>query len=578
MPGNPGARWFWLAIAMIAVSLGAIQILTIRQESQTWDEGFEIVAGYQSLPTGTDRAALGNPPLERILEALPLLFLRPDLAGDALGANNTGPADVDSGLAFLYKNRLPAGEILFAARLPMIAVTIGLLLVLAAWCRRRFGAFAGIVAALLFALDPNVIAQGRYVKNDMLVTALAFVAVIAWDWFLRTGKGSALYASGLALGLALGSKYSALFLLPVFLILYLLREWRNFSPARFLKSFAVVALLAAAVILILYIPYDAALLPHSRTAPGTPLRDVIDQSTALGRRIAWIGSRLGWRAHPYLVGLAQFASHGGGTHPAYLWGTRSNTGWWYYFPFAFLIKTPVAVLLALLLTLRFAATQPLLVIPILIYGALSIASHVNIGLRHLLPIYPFFYALLAAGLVHIKLHRRFRTPLIIAILAATAIESFAVYPYYPAFFNLLAGGPKNGPKYLVDSNLDWGQDLQRLGEFASAHGPTPKSQAQICVMYFGTAPTWYYLRYAANFPKPDEMRQGAPLECQFAAVSATPLEGVYVPPDWFQWARDIPPLARIGYSIYVWDVHDPAFQRAYDNLSSGALHSTPEAR
>jgi hypothetical protein len=574
MPGNPGARWFWLAIAIIAASLGAVQILTIRQESQTWDEGFEIVAGYQYLTTGVYRASLENPPLERILEALPLLFLRPDLTGDARGANNTGPADVDAGLAFLYKNRLPAGEILFAARLPMIAVTIGLLLALAAWCRRRFGPTVGIVAAFLFALDPNVIAQGRYVKNDMLVTALAFVAVIAWDWFLETRKGIALTASGLALGLALGSKYSALFLLPVFLILYLLRKWRNFSLPRFLKSFAVVALLAAVVILILYAPYDGALLPHARSAAGAPLRDVIDQSTALGRRIAWIGSRLGWRAHPYLVGLAQFASHGGGTHPAYLWGTRSNSGWWYYFPFAFLIKTPVAVLLALLLTFPFAATQPLLLIPILIYGALSIASHVNIGLRHLLPIYPFLYAVIAAGLVNIR--SRFRVPLMVAIALATAIESFAIYPYYPAFFNLLAGGPKNGPKYLVDSNLDWGQDLQRLGEFASAHAATPQSQAQICVMYFGTAPTWYYLRYAANFPKLDEMREGAPLECQFAAVSVTPLQGVYVPPDWFAWARDVPPLARIGYSIYVWDVHDPAFRRAYATLGSYAGAFQPE--
>jgi hypothetical protein len=575
MPGHRGQHWFWLAIAMVAAVLAMVQILTIRQESQTWDEGFEIVAGYQYLTTGVYRASLENPPLERILEALPLLFLRPDLNSDALVANNTGPADVDAGLAFLYKNRLPADQILFAARLPMIAVTIGLLLVMAAWCRRRFGPAAGIVAALLFALDPNVIAQGRYVKNDMLVTALSFVAVISWDWFLRTGKGSALIASGIALGLALGSKYSALFLLPVFLILYLLREWHNFSLPRFLKSFAAVGLLAATVILILYAPYDGALLPHARSAPGVPLRDAIDQSTALGRRVAWIGSRLGWRDHPYLIGLAQFASHGGGTHPAYLWGERSNSGWWYYFPLAFLIKTPVVVLLALLLAIPFAASQPLLLIPILIYGSLSVASHVNIGLRHLLPIYPFLYAFIAAGLLNLR--GRFRTPLIIAILAATAIESFAVYPYYTAFFNVLAGGPRNGPKYLVDSNLDWGQDLKRLGEFASSHGPTSRSQPQICVMYFGTAPTWYYLRYAANFPKLDEMSQGAPLECQFAAVSVTPLEGVYVSPDWFKWARDVPPLARIGYSIYVWDVHDPAFQRAYATLGSDAGAFQPES-
>jgi hypothetical protein len=596
-------RWFWWAVAGIAAMLASVQILSIRQESQTWDEGFEIVAGYQYLTTGQYRASLENPPLERILEALPLLFLRPDLKGEALGANNTGPADVDAGLAFLYKNRLPADKILFAARLPMIAVTVGLVLILAAWCRRKFGAAAGIVAAALFALDPTVIAHGRYVKNDMLVAALAFVAVIAWDWFLETrepakgrsrtsepeasaahasrdpgsvlraskGKGIALATSGIALGFALGSKYSALFLLPVFLILYLLREWRRFSWSNFAKSFAVVGLLAAAVILILYAPYDGALLPHARSAPGIPLREVLDQSTAFGRRIAWIGSRLGWRSHPYLIGLATFASHGGGTHPAYIWGNRGATGWWFYFPFAFAIKTPVAVLLGLLLVVPLAASQPVLLLPVLIYGALSMAGHVDIGLRHLLPIYPLLYALLGAGLANLRW--RFRTPLIIAICALTAVESFAVYPYYPAFFNALAGGPKNGPKYLVDSNIDWGQDLKRLGEYASAHG-----SPQVCVMYFGTAPTWYYLRAPANFPSIQEMHQGVAPECELAAVSVTPLEGVYVSPEWFAWLRDVPPLARIGYSIYVWNVHDPAFQRAYATLGFHAGVFQPESR
>lgn len=426
MPAARGEHWFWLALAAIAAMLATIQILTVRQESQTWDEGFEIVAGYQYLTTGVYRASLENPPLERILEALPLLFLRPDLKGEALSADNTGPDDVQAGLAFLYKNRLPADQMLFAARLPMIAVTVGLLLALAAWCRRKFGTAAGIFAALLFALDPTVIAHGALVKNDMTVTAMAFLAVIAWDWFLETGKGIALAASGVALGLALGSKFSALFLLPVFLILYLLREYRlrerrKFSWARFLRSFAVIELLAAAVILILYAPYDGALLPHSRSghagsAADAPLRDVIDQSTIIGRRIAWIGSRLGWRSHPYLVGLATFASHGAGTHPAYIWGNRGATGWWYYFPFAFAVKTPVAVLLAVVLAAPFAATQPLLIIPILVYAALSMNGHVDIGLRHLLPIYPFLYAAIAAGLVNLRW--RFRTPLLIAILAA----------------------------------------------------------------------------------------------------------------------------------------------------------------
>jgi 4-amino-4-deoxy-L-arabinose transferase-like glycosyltransferase len=401
---------FWGVIAIVAGVLATVQILSIRQEAQIWDEGFEIVGGYQYLTTGEYRTSLENPPLERILEALPLLILRPDLKGAALEAHNTAISDVDAGVEFLYHNRIPADTILFAARLPMIGVTAGLVCVLAAWCRKRFGALTGIVAALLFSLDPTVIAHGRYVKNDMTVTATAFLAVIAWEWFLESGTRPALISSGVALGLALGSKFSAVFLLPVFLVLYLLRQWREFSLVRFLKLFAVVAALAVAVIVVLYAPYAGALLPRGRGSAGVPLRDAVDQATAFGRGVAWLGSRLGWRDHPFLTGLTHFVAHGGGTHPAYLWGNYGNTGWWYYFPFAFGVKTPVAVLMAVavvivlaILNVRWTRIPPLpwfaMLVPIVFYGALSASGHVDIGLRHLLPIYPFLYALLAAGLV-----------------------------------------------------------------------------------------------------------------------------------------------------------------------------------
>jgi hypothetical protein len=565
-------RWFWGVIAVVAGLLAAVQILSIRQEAQIWDEGFEIVGGYQYLTTGEYRTSLENPPLERILEAIPLLFLRPDLKGAAREAHNTLTSDVDAGVEFLYHNRIPADTILFAARLPMIAVTVGLVCVLAAWCRRRFGAAVGIVAALLFSLDPTVIAQGRYVKNDMTVAAAGFLAVIAWEWFLETGKTSALIWSGVALGLALGSKNSAVFLLPVFLVLYVLRG-AGLRPA--FRSFTAVGALAAAVVLVLYAPYDGALLPRGRGSAGVPLRETVDQATAFGRGVAWLGSRLGWRSHPYLTGLTHFANHSGGTHPAYLWGDHGVSGWWYYFPFAFAVKTPVAVLAALMVLIVLAAVRPrwtqirdaglawfAMLTPMIFYGALSAAGHVDIGLRHLLPIYPFFYALLAAGLLTFQW--KWKTPVMTVILLGAAAESLAGYPYYTAFFNVLVGGPKNGPKYLLDSNIDWGQDLKRLGRFSAERG-----SPRICAMYFGTAPDWYYVPRAGNFPSLEELRKGADLDCEFAAVSVTPLEGVYVPEEQFAWLRDVPPLQRIGYSIYVWDVHDPAVSAALARLRGG---------
>lgn len=156
--------------------------------------------------------------------------------------------------------------------------------------------------------------------------------------------------------------------------------------------------------------------------------------------------------------------------------------------------------------------------------------------------------------------------MIAVILLGAAAESLAAYPYYTAFFNVAVGGPKNGPKLLVDSNIDWGQDLKRLGRFSGDRG-----SPRICISYFGTAPTWYYVPRAGNFPTLEELREGADLDCEFAAVSVTPLEGVYVPRERFAWLRDVPPLVRVGYSIYVWDAHDPGVDAALARLRGREL-------
>ena len=547
-----------------------VQVLSIRHETQTWDEAFELVGGYSYLTTGDYRVTTQHPPLARLLAALPLLYFRPRLPSKEV------VGDAEAGRAFLYGNTTSAGTLLFAARLPMIAVTAAAILALAAWTRKRFGTKAALVAACLLGLDPNFLAHGRYVKHDVPVTLFAFLAVIAWEWFLDSHGKLALLAAGAALGLALGTKFNAVFLVPVFVILYVVHERRRLRFFAAARVFAITALTAFLVVAALYAPDAAALIPRTAANKGTrpPLHHVVDRGTAVGRTLAWTGARLGLRSHPLLTGLAVFAAHENSGHEAYLMGMYSRDGWWYYYPVAFLVKEPATTLLALALALAAAAGRlrvarlrrarfswAVLIVPIAVYGAICCAGSVDIGIRLLLPIYPYLCAAVGAALASVRF--RYRDAILAALIACLAAESLGAYPHFTSFFNRLAGGTARGPRYLLDSNIDWGQDLERLKDYTDAHGIR-----RICALYFGTAPMEYFGLNEGTLPGAGDLRKGAQLECQAIAASVTPLYGLYAPHDYAAWLRDIPPAARIGGSIYVWYVKDPMLRSALRKLRS----------
>jgi hypothetical protein len=263
--------------------------------------------------------------------------------------------------------------------------------------------------------------------------------------------------------------------------------------------------------------------------------------------------------------------------PAFLLGQYSNTGFWSYFFYAFLLKTPlpalVLILTALVLSLRRFAERRWPVIFLLgpagLYFLVATVSHLNIGLRHLLPIYPFLYVL-AGGLV-LELDRWRRTTRMVILLitvGAIAVSSRIVFfpangskwqtvsPHYLAYFNELAGGPANGFKELVDSNLDWGQDLKNLKLWLVAHDI--KEPIYLC--YFGMADPRYYQIAYYNMPEGyffepklgfEWLRPGG-----LFAISATNLQGVYASPAYRLALKQILKRCRlvdvIGYSIFVY--------------------------
>ena len=282
----------------------------------------------------------------------------------------------------------------------------------------------------------------------------------------------------------------------------------------------------------------------------------------------------------YIFGFAhaEMKSQSRGT---FLLGNYSNTGFHSYFFNAFLLKTPLPALLlvvtALVLSLLRCARKhwvPIfLLVPVGLYFLVAVTSHLNLGIRHLLPIYPFLYVL-AGGLV-LEMDRWRRSIRVVALLiavSAIAVSSRMVFfpvnglkwqrvaPHYLAYFNELAGGPANGFKELADSNLDWGQDLKNLKLWLVAHDI--KDPIYLC--YFGMADPRFYQITHYNMPggclfEPqagfDVLRSGG-----LIAISATNLQGVYLSPGeqeaWRQILKHSALVDTVGYSIFIFKFPD----------------------
>jgi len=546
-------------VAVLLLTMAVIQVTAARQESQTYDEATHLAAGYSYLLTGDFHINPEHPPLGKILPALPLLSLHPDLPAE----NPDWKGDQRMfGAAFLYRNRLDPDTMLFTGRLVTIGTSLALGLVLVLWVRRHFGAGPAAFTLFLYVLDANVLAHGRYVTNDVLAALWCFVSCIVWGDYLIKGRRSRMWLAGLFLGLALATKYSAVFLIPVFLLLYFLRWWQARRPNAW--SLAVVGGTAVLVVALAYAPETLRVLSHPASSP--PLASRIVHNNLFGELLYHTGKTFHLPAHTYLVGLEQANRHDRLGQPSYLLGQFSKTGWWYYFPVAYAVKAPAGLLILTLIGAgiglgRFtragrvkrlrAVAFPwfVLLVPMFVYTAFAIHSRLNIGVRHLLPAYPFLLAAVgAAPFAALRDHRRWLAALLCMIVILQIVEAVRIYPHHLAFFNVFAGGPSRGPEYLLDSNIDWGQDLIHLRRWLDAHGNPP-----VCLAYFGTADSAHYGIPNAGIPPSWDTARRSSLNC-IAAISVTILHDVYFQPGSYQWLRRMSPVGHAGWSIYLYDV------------------------
>jgi hypothetical protein len=427
-------------IFLLLLTIAAARIVsTYRQTAQTSDETPNIGCGMQYLDLGRYDYGAFHPPLARLAMAVgPYLY----------GARaQKQPDRWKEGNAVLNSTPRPT-KALALARLGILPFFLLASTVVWLWGRRLFGEWGGLAAVFLFTNTPPVLAHAALATMDMAVGAGVVTALYAFTRWLEepTAKRSALFGVGLAM--ALLSKFSSVMVVPVCLaaLAAIYRpKWRGRNWAWIPVAFFLIwgAYRFSFGTMSEHVARDAAEQGgfFAKLPPG--LLRLVESTPVPAPQI--------------LDGLWQVHNHVEGGHTAYLLGQHSFHGWWYFFPVALAVKTPLGVLLlALLGGFERRARVPAAICAVILL--INLPTSLNIGVRYMMPLFPILALTAAGGVVWLWK----RQSVVGAFLVWIAISGAMAHPDYIAYFNELAGS--HPERILVDSDLDWGQDMKRLSD------------------------------------------------------------------------------------------------------------------
>ena len=408
-------RRAWIGIAIVTLfSLARVEA-TYRVFSQTSDENIHLAAGYDILTKHSWMTDVHHPPLARVFFALPFIDT-PDPAATEKNAR---------GNALLFRNDRYTQNLARARLGNLLFLAIGIVAV-ARWAMHVLSPMAGLVAAALFAMLPVILGHAGLATTDMAVAATLPFAIDEFSRLIEAPSWRRGISTGIAIAAGILSKYSFLAFFPVAAIVVLIVLWVRDKKSPFRWQFLLWVVAASFVVILL----------------------------------VWAG--FGFSFKPLIAGVSDVRGHNASGHRNFLFGKLSWVGWWYYFPIALFFKTPIPFLILALagcaLLLRKHPEVPMIAAAIL---AVAMTSQINIGVRHVMPIYAPLAVSAAAAVVEL---RRFRIVSVLLVLWLF-IDGVAGHPDYLPWFNGFAREPAS---ILNDSNLDWGQDVLRLVRYARA--------------------------------------------------------------------------------------------------------------
>ncbi len=597
----------YLIVAIILTAVFIISIIVSSSESLIYDERAHIPAAYSYVKYNDMRLNPEHPPMLKDLAGIPLLSMNLNFPTDdilweegrkvSFGNIVVHYEQWDIGDKFIHSNN--ADKIAFWSRFPLILVALLLGFFIFQWTKELAGTIAGLFALVLYSFDPNILGHNHYVTTDIGIAAFIFISFYFFIKFIKKPSWKNTLLAGVFLGLAQLAKFSAVLLFPFFAIIILVyaiaRKKPGFSKMsdfkfklgnlwNYIGKYVLIVIICFFLIWILY-AFNTSNMPENKIteiagdyvgtgAAGQATKSVIGKisNIPLFQPLA-----------DYFWGVAMVFVRIAGGNTYYFFGEVYEEAKASYFPLVFLIKETLPFLFLLLLTSLYALFQIITNIFsgkgnlikktwrvlsgylsagvaqysmlgfVVIYLFLSITGNLNIGFRHLFPIMPFLYVLIAKKvfdfLKNIRSEDTRKTFNIVLAIFTVWIVLIPIinFPSYLSYFNELVGGPKNGYKYVTDSNLDWGQDLKRLINWIEENNVN-----KIRVDYFGGSNPEYYL--GDKFIQWHSWQDPEP---GWYALSATFIqESIYgsEPGDKsYAWTLNYVPI-RVGDSIFVYYV------------------------
>lgn len=539
-------KYSYLIVALILTIFFAVSLIVSSQESTIMDEQAHIPAAYTYMRYQDMRLNPEHPPLLKNLAGLPLLFLNVKFPTDDPAWTNEVNAQWDLGNKFIHSN--DANAIDFWSRFPIVLIAVLLGIFIFKWSKEISGTVAGLFALVLYAADPNILGHNHYVTTDLGIAAFIFISFYYFIRFLKNPTWKNVALAGLTLGLAQLAKFSGVLLFPLFTLLVVIfafikrrpgyvndkndKQYRLSAVWEYAGKYIVIIIICFAAIWVLYF-FNTYNMPPEKLFDNTTKVFSDEGMGAIAKSVVF-----SLNASPILRPLAEYflgvfmvfvRIEGGNTY--FFFGNVSNHASKAYFPAVFMLKETLPFLFLIFFSLGYALFKLIKTLTaqqksrikfiwkevktyleggvayysmfafIAMYSYLSITGNLNIGFRHLFPILPFAYVLVAKKVFDLiknaehKHTQKILGTIVVVFLVWIIAEPVVNYPSYLSYFNEFVGGPKNGYKYVTDSNVDWGQDVKRLSVWVNEYNQNNPQNAidKIRVDYFGGADPKYYL-------------------------------------------------------------------------------------
>ena len=558
----------WLFLIVFA----ALCYFSQDEKSVTVDEFCHFPSGIYNLITLDWRMDRESPPLVKCFPALTAIITQPDL-NIRLFAKNPNPWTF--GYDFMFRNMEEYQKIFKYGRCAVILLGCLGGFILFKFANELFGYKAGLLALFLYIFNPNIIAHSRLTTIDVGASCFILLSIYCFWLFLKKKDGRSTFIAGAALGIAQLSKFTSLLLFPIFLVIFIInllkeesflrrrkRTHDNFSLIKYIGYFFLSLLISLLIINAGYL-FSGTFTPlekyHFLSEPLISIKDLCWNKLPIPL------------PYEYVKGFdSQLAISTGHNsfYVGYLMGENSLKGWWYYYIIAFIIKNPVSLTVLLLITLYIRITGGIssradfktslcIWIPVLcFFSYFSFFTNIPIGIRFMLPVLPLLF--MAIGYIageSIMKHKAAKA-IIYILLIFYMLSSVYAFPNYLSYFNPAAVGYRDRGYWLIDSNLDWGQDLPSLKNYMKEKGIK-----KIKLGYFGRVdPGIYGIDYTLA---KKEIEEG------FYAISANFLAGrpyyllkenkkglKYADIDYFRNYRLIQPNEILGHTIYVFEVNN----------------------